>query len=91
MRARLSGSFSKSEDETGEPAIRRTENEIIELSFAGSPFPARRLHFRLSLFQLDRFTNAQLKALEQRGNALWVNLERVSFGKGLQGLWRGAP
>ena len=93
MRVRLSGSFCKAKMK---PANRRTGepvNEIIELSVAGSP--VRRLAgytLRLSLvLSLDRVTDAQLKALEQRRNALWVNLERVSFGKGPQGLWRGAP
>ena len=71
---------------TGEPA-----NESSMISFSGSP--VHRLASLFSLLQppLDRVTDAQLKALEQRGNALWVNLERISFGKGLQGLWRGAP
>ena len=32
-----------------------------------------------------------MKALEESGNALWINFERVTFGKGLEHLGRGLP
>ena len=40
---------------------------------------------------LNWLAEAQLKAREELGNTLGIDLERVSFAKGLQGLWRGDP